>query len=213
MKYLLALWDMVHHLAAHIVWLVAHYEAWTYLALGVIVFLENGVVLTPFLPGDSLIFVCGSLAAKGAIHPTWLIITLILASSFGAFLNYAVGVFAKPYLESGKLSFIRPAYIEKTQFYFSKYGQMTIFVAKFLPIVRTFAPFLAGVSKMPLMAFAFYNLLGSLVWTFFFVGAGFYFGNIPIIKDNLLVVALTIGCFSVLPIIWKLFRGSRTINA
>ncbi len=209
MSFLIRFWDVVRHLDAHIVWLVAHYDGWAYLILSLIVFLENGVVLTPFLPGDSLIFICGSLAAKGSLHPVWLSVFLIISATLGAFFNYAVGHFAKPYLANGKLSLIRPSYIKKTSDYFDRYGEITIGIAKFLPIVRTFAPFLAGVSQMPFWTFAIYNILGSVVWICFFVGTGFYFGNIPIIKDNLMVVAFGIVSISVLPVIWQLFRPSR----
>jgi len=209
MPFFVRLLDLLRHLDAHIVWLVAYYEGWTYLILSIIVFCENGVVLTPLLPGDSLIFVCGSLGSKGALNLWVLGFVLVLASTLGAFFNYAVGAYARPYLAKGKLSFIRPSYIKKTTDYFDRHGAITIGIAKFLPIIRTFAPFLAGVSQMSFATFAFYNVLGSLVWTCFFLGAGYFFGNIPLIKDNLMLVSLGIGGVSVLPIFWRLIRGKR----
>jgi membrane-associated protein len=209
MPFLLRVWELLRHLDAHIVAMVAQYDSWTYLILSLIVFLENGVVLTPFLPGDSLIFICGSLAAKGSLHPGLLSGFLIIAATLGAFLNYGLGYLAKPYLAKGKLAFIRPSYLQKTSDYFSKYGEITIGIAKFLPIVRTFAPFLAGVSQMSFWTFALYNVLGSVVWILFFVGTGFYFGNIPLIKDNLTLVALAIVAVSVLPVLWRLMRASK----
>lgn len=201
--------DFLRHLDAHIVWLVAYYEGWTYLILSVIVFCENGVILTPLLPGDSLIFVCGSLGSNGSINLWLLAFLLVLASSLGAFFNYAVGAFARPYLATGKMSFIRPSYIKKTTDYFDRHGEMTIGIAKFLPIIRTFAPFLAGVSQMSFWTFAVYNVLGSLVWTAFFLSAGYYFGNIPVVKDNLMLVSLAIGCLSVMPVLWRLVRRTK----
>lgn len=207
MSFLSAFWGMLHHIDAHILALVAHYEQWSYLLLSAVAFLENGVILTPFLPGDSLIFVCGSLAAKGSLNVWLLGVLLAFFSALGALFNYAIGYLAKPYLETGKLSFIRPSYLQKTGHYFEKYGELTVCIAKFLPIVRTFAPFLAGVSRMQLVPFLVYNVLGSVLWTLCFVGSGYYFGNIPWIKDNLIVIAFVIVLLSVLPVGVRLLRG------
>ncbi len=195
-----------HHIDAHIAWLLQHFPGLGYFFLSVIVFLENGVVLTPFLPGDSLIFICGSFAAKGALDPFALFIALSVSATVGSALNYWIGKICKPYLGNGLFMLVKPEYIARTESFFIRYGALTVGIAKFLPILRTFAPFLAGVGNMAFGRFMLYNVAGSVVWIGFFVVAGYYFGSLPIVANHLGVVIFGILIVSVTPVLVQLFK-------
>lgn len=190
---------------------IAAYGGWAYAILFLIVFCETGLVVTPFLPGDSLLFAAGAFAAAGAFHPVLLAALLFVAAVLGDAVNYRIGRRVGARAEGGKLFGIpiRKEYIAKTQRYYEKYGAKTIVLARFVPIVRTFAPFVAGVGAMPYRTFARYNVIGAAVWVGLFVTAGYLFGNIPVIKENFELVILAIIFVSVLPAVVEYLRERR----
>jgi membrane-associated protein len=197
------------HLDAHLAWLLERYHDFAYVVLSLIVFLENGVIFTPFLPGDSLIFVCGSFAAAGSLDIRLLLILLIFFSALGSTMNYWIGRWSKTHLKEGRLPFIKPAYIAQTQNYFDRYGALTIGVAKFLPVVRTFAPFMAGLGEMNYFKFMLYNIVGSIAWISFFLFTGYYFGRLPIVANNLMLIIIGILVISILPILIRILFSKK----
>ncbi|MCX6815263.1 MAG: DedA family protein [Candidatus Aenigmarchaeota archaeon] len=179
------------HIDAYLASLVQQYGIWTYVILFIVIFLETGLVITPFLPGDSLLFVAGALAAAGMLDLAALLAVIAVAAILGDTVNYWIGYKLETgFLERRKL--IKKEYIEKTHKFYDKYGAETIILARFIPIVRTFAPFVAGVGKMRYRKFLSYNIIGGVVWSAGFVLAGFYLGNVPIVKENLSIVLLGI---------------------
>ena len=187
----------------------ARYGVWTYAILFAIVFSETGFVVTPFLPGDSLLFAAGALAAQGGLSVPLIMGILFIAAILGNTLNYHIGKFIGPPAFSGKFRFLKKAHLEKTQMFFQKHGGKAIIYAQFVPIVRTFAPFVAGVGTMSYPRFIAYNITGACLWVVGFVGAGALFGNIPLIKNNFSKVILVIIFVSVLPIAWEWFKAMR----
>ena len=197
--------DLILHLDDHLVELLRDYGFWVYLILFVIVFAETGFVVTPFLPGDSLLFAAGALAAVDTSHtlsPLWLSVTLICAAILGNTTNYHIGKWIGPPAFSGRIRFLKVDYLLRTEAFFAKYGSMTIVLSRFAPIVRTCAPFVAGVGRMPYVRFQTYNVIGGLLWVLLFVWAGYFIGNIPFIKDNFGFVTIAIIIVSLLPVIW-----------
>lgn len=196
--------------------IIAKYGAWTYAILFAIVFAETGLVVTPFLPGDSLLFAAGALASTGGLSVPLMMALLFVAAVLGDALNYHIGKAIGPPAFSGRFRVLKKAHLEKTQQFFEKHGGKAIIYARFVPIVRTFAPFVAGVGTMSYGRFLAYNLIGAFLWVVGFVGAGAIFGNIPIVKNNFSKVILVIIVVSVLPIVfewWKSRRASaRTSN-
>ena len=171
----------------------AHYGAWTYLILFVIIFCETGLVVTPFLPGDSLLFVLGALAALGDLQLVPLILVLSLAAVGGNMLNYTIGVFlSNRVMNNHAIPFVKQAYIERTHEFFKKYGAKTIVITRFVPIIRTFAPFMAGVGSMPYGQFTIYNIIGGTAWVLVGILSGFFFGNLPFARKNFSWVILAI---------------------
>lgn len=192
--------------------IIARHGAWTYAILFAIVFAETGLVVTPFLPGDSLLFAAGALAAQGGLSVPLMMVLLFVAAVLGDALNYHIGKAIGPPAFSGKYRFLRKAHLEKTQRFFEKHGGKAIIYARFVPIVRTFAPFVAGVGTMSYGRFLAFNVIGAILWVVGFVGAGALFGNIPIVKNNFSKVILLIIVVSVLPIAWEAlvaWRASR----
>ena len=192
--------DIVLHLDRHLTWLVDNYGVWVYLILFLIIFCETGLVVTPFLPGDSLLFVAGTLAAAGAMYVHGLFALLVLAAFSGDNTNYWIGRFIGPRvfrLERSRL--FNPAHLERTHRFYEKHGGKTVIFARFLPIVRTFAPFVAGIGRMTYPKFLFYSFSGSVFWIGFFLFGGYYFGNIPIVRQNLTVAIIGIIVVSVMP--------------
>jgi membrane-associated protein len=186
---------------------VQSYGIWTYLVLFLIVFAETGLVVTPFLPGDSLLFAVGALAAAGTLDVVWLMVILSVAGIIGDSVNYAIGkYFGDRVLGKALGKFIKKEHIEKTHSFYEKYGGKTIVIARFVPIVRTLAPFVAGIGKMSYLKFAIYNVCGGILWVCSLVAAGFYFGNIPVIKDSFSLVVLGIIFVSILPGIIEYLR-------
>jgi len=199
--------DVVLHLDRHLQWLVANYGAWVYAILFAIVFCETGLVVTPFLPGDSLLFVAGTLAAAGNMYVHGLFAALAAASFLGDNTNYWIGRYIGPRvfkLEGSRL--FNPEHLARTQRFYDKYGAKTIFFARFLPFVRTFAPFVAGIGRMRYGTFLFYSFSGSIAWVGSLTYAGYYFGNIPAVKQNLTLVILGIVLLSISPGIIEYFR-------
>jgi len=202
--------DVVLHLDRHMQWLVANYGAWIYLILFAIVFCETGLVVMPFLPGDSMLFVAGTLAAAGDMHIHGLFAALATASFLGDNTNYWIGRYIGPHAfkrEGSRL--LNPAHLERTQRFYDRHGAKTIFFARFIPIIRTFAPFVAGIGHMRYGRFLFYSFSGSIAWVGSLSYAGYYFGNMPAVKENLSLVILGIVLLSISPGIVEYLRHRR----
>lgn len=199
--------DFILHIDTHLQTLVSDYGVWIYAILFLIVFCETGLVLTPFLPGDSLLFAAGALSALGSMQLLPLMILLIIAAVLGDAVNYAVGHYLGPKALTGRYRFLKPAYLQKTQSFYDRYGGKTLIIARFLPIVRTFAPLLAGVGNMPYRRFSFYNIIGGVLWVISMTGCGYLFGNLPFIRDNFGAVVLGIIVVSLLPALIEVGRS------
>jgi membrane-associated protein len=197
------------HTDAQLIAIAQNYGNFIYPVIFLIIFLETGLVITPFLPGDSLLFIAGTLAAANILNVYVLFFLLFIAAVFGDTLNYWLGHY---FGEKLFHRFVNPKHIEKTQIFFQKYGKKTILLARFVPIVRTFAPFVAGIGKMNYGIFLSYNIIGGFLWTFIFIFSGYYFGNIPFIKNNLTAVVLCIIIISCLPAVIEYARH-KTNNA
>ena len=200
MDLLAQFFDIVLHLDQHLKWLIENYGIWVYLILFLIIFCETGLVVTPFLPGDSLLFVAGTLSVGGAMDVHGLFALLVLAAFSVDNTNYWVGRFTGPRIFRREKSLLfNPAYLEHAQNFYDKHGGKAIIFARFAPIIRTFAPFVAGIGRMIYPKFMFYSFSGSVFWIGFFVYGGYYFGNIPLVKQNLTLFILGIIVLSVLP--------------
>ena len=185
----------------------AHYGAWTYLILFVIIFCETGLVVTPFLPGDSLLFVLGAMAAVGDMRLPVLILCLSLAAISGNMLNYTIGVFlSNRVMNNEAIPFVKQAYIKRTREFFGKYGAKTIVITRFVPILRTFAPFMAGVGSMPYGKFTVYNIVGGTAWVLVGTLSGFFFGNLPFARNNFSLVILAIVFISLIPAVVEFIK-------
>lgn len=193
--------------------IVRDYGAWTYAVLFAIVFAETGLVVTPFLPGDSLLFAAGAVCAIGDLNVWFLGALLFVAAVLGDTVNYHIGKYIGPPAFSGRFRWLKKEHLERTQKFFDKYGGKAIVLARFVPIVRTFAPFVAGVGTMNYAKFITYNVVGGFLWVFLFVGAGYLFGNLPFIKQNFSKVILAIIIVSVLPIAWEWWAARRESRA
>ena len=207
MELLTSFADLVLHLDRHLQWLVANYGPWIYAILFLIVFCETGLVVTPFLPGDSLLFVAGTLAAAGDMYVHSLFAVLACASFLGDNTNYWIGRYAGPRVftrEGSRL--LNPSHLARTQRFYDKYGANTIFFARFMPIVRTFAPFVAGIGRMRYSRFLFYSFSGSVAWVGSLTYAGYYFGTVPVVKQNLTLVIVIIVLISITPGIVEYLR-------
>jgi membrane-associated protein len=211
--------DFILHIDAHLDRLVAIYGWQTYLILFIIVFWETGVVICPFLPGDSLLFAAGAISARDGspLSPLTLIAVIGTAAFLGDTFNYWIGRFLGPKVLSRDGRFLKKKYLDKTSEFYERYGVSTIILARFVPIVRTFAPFVAGVGRMLYPRFLFYNLTGGLAWTLIFIGAGYFFGALPLVRRNFTAVIMAIIVLSVLPMavewIKALRRGKRAALA
>jgi len=179
----------------------------------VVIFIETGLVVTPFLPGDSLLFAVGALAAvdqTGTLNPGYVWILLIVAAFLGNELNYRIGRYVGPRAFTGKIPGLKREYLLKTQAFYDKHGGKTIVLSRFLPIIRTFAPFVAGIGHMRRTTFSAYNIGGAVAWVTIFIWGGFLFGNVPIIKNNFGVVTIAIIVISLLPLAWGLLQSRRS---
>jgi membrane-associated protein len=208
MQILKGLLDFVLHLDKHLSPIIQEYGAWTYLLLFAIVFCETGLVVTPFLPGDSLLFAAGAFAANGSLSIWALIGALVAAAVLGDTANYWIGHFLGARLLAGK-RLIKPEHIARTHEFFEKYGGKTVIIARFVPIVRTFAPFVAGLGSMSYGRFMSYNLVGGAGWVLLCTLAGYSFGNLPFVQKNFSLVVLIIIVLSLLPAVWELWQARR----
>ncbi|HEY7490884.1 MAG TPA: DedA family protein [Candidatus Tectomicrobia bacterium] len=188
------------HLDKYLYVVMQEYGVWTYSLLFLIIFLETGVVVTPFLPGDSLLFAAGALAATGALSAPWLFVLLFVAAVLGDTANYWIGHAVGPRAFSGHSRFLKKEHLDRTQEFYIRHGGKTIFLARFVPIIRTFAPFVAGVGRMDYGRFIFYNIFGALVWTALFIFGGYAFGNVSLVKRHFSLVVLAIIVLSLMPI-------------
>ncbi len=195
------------HLDVHLGELLRTYGTWTYAILFLIIFTETGLVVMPLLPGDSLLFAAGTFAALGDLDPWLLTGLLIVAAVLGDGVNYHIGKAIGPRAFSGNVRFLKREYLEKTQAFYDKHGGKTIILARFIPIVRTFAPFVAGIGTMRYSRFLAYNVVGAVIWVTGFVWLGYAFGNIPAVKERFSLVILGIIFVSVLPIALEMFKG------
>ena len=201
--------DIILHLDAHLVEALQNYGFWVYAILFAIVFAETGFVVTPFLPGDSLLFAAGALAAvdtSGTLSAPLVSLILVIAAVGGNTTNYHIGKWIGPPAFTGKIRFLKVEYLQRTEAFFVKHGSMTIVLSRFVPIIRTCAPFVAGVARMPYARFQAYNVFGGVSWVLLLVWAGYFFGNIPIIKENFGVVTIGIIVVSLLPLAWVALR-------
>ncbi len=195
--------DFLLHLDDKLMDLVKEYGIWTHWILFGVIFCETGLVVTPFLPGDSLLFAAGAFAAAGSLRMEWLIPLLIVAAILGDTVNYLLGHLIGERAFSMGIPFLTKANLEKTHAYFEKYGGKTIILARFVPLIRTFAPFIAGVGAMNYRKFIFFNVIGGIVWVLIFLFLGFWFGNIPFVKKNFELVMVAIVALSLAPPVWE----------
>ena len=202
--------DWFLHLDQHLSQVISEYGTGTHLILFLIVFCETGLVVTPFLPGDSLLFAAGSFAALGALDLWLVILLLIIAAIVGDTVNYWFGAYIGPRAFSGNVRFLRQEYLDRTHAFYEKHGGKTIILARFIPIIRTFAPFVAGVGAMTYPRFITYNVVGAVLWVGLFVLAGYFFGNIPVVRENFSLVILVIIAISVMPIAVEAVRARRS---
>ncbi|MBA3317745.1 MAG: DedA family protein [Gemmatimonadales bacterium] len=201
--------DLFLHLDQHLSRVIADYGVWTHLILFLIVFAETGLVVTPFLPGDSLLFAAGTFAALGSLDLWLLVVLLIAAAILGDTVNYWVGAWIGPRAFTGNVRFLRKDYLDRTHAFYEKHGGKTVILARFVPIIRTFAPFVAGVGAMSYPKFITYNVVGAVLWVGLFVPLGYFFGNFPAVKKNFTLVILAIIALSVLPIAVEAIRARR----
>ncbi|MBC7758321.1 MAG: DedA family protein [Phormidesmis sp. FL-bin-119] len=211
MELIQQLLDFILHIDKHLIEIVQDYQTWTYLILFFIIFAETGFVVTPFLPGDSLLFAAGAIIAKpeSGLNIFVMCLLLIVAAILGDLVNYHIGNYIGPKAFSGKYKWLKADYLEKTQKFYIKHGGKTIIYARFIPIVRTFAPFVAGIGTMSYSRFASYNIVGGVAWVVSFLFIGYFFGGLPVIKDNFTYVIFGIIILSILPPIIELIRERR----
>jgi len=202
--------DLILHLDQHLLELARTYGIWIYAILFLIVFLETGLVVTPFLPGDSLLFVAGAIAAAGEMNVHGVVLLLTVAAILGDSVNYAIGRYLGPRVfRFEDTRFFKRAYIDRTHAFFERHGGKTIIIARFIPIIRTYAPFVAGIGAMPYGRFAVFNVTGAILWVVLLTYAGYFFGNLPFVKNNLTLVILGIIILSILPGIIEFLRARR----
>ena len=204
--------DLVMHLDVHLNSLIVTYQLWTYLILFAVIFCETGLVITPFLPGDSLLFATGALAAtpSSPLHVGWLFLILSAAAVIGDTVNYWIGHAIGPKIfQQQKIRFLKKEHLERTHEFYEKHGGITIVLARFIPIIRTFAPFVAGIGRMTYWRFISYNVIGGVAWVAIFVFGGYFFGNLPVVKRNFTVVIIAIIFISILPGVIEYLRQRR----
>ena len=210
MEFLRSAADLFLHLDRHLTELVGQYGGWTYGILFGIIFAETGFVVTPFLPGDSLLFAAGAIAALGPLDPWALALLLTLAAVLGNTVNYSIGRWVGPRAFTGEVKWLRKDYLDRAHAFVEKHGVVTIIITRFAPILRTFAPFVAGVGAMGYRRFTVYNVIGATLWVGLFVGMGYFFGNLPQVKHNFSLVIVGIMVVSLLPVAVELVKGWRT---
>lgn len=213
MEFLQNIIDFFLHLDVYLDQIIRTYGVWTYALLFGVIFMETGLVVTPFLPGDSLLFAAGTFAALGSLN-VWLLWLLVFtAAVLGDTVNYSIGHKIGPRAFEGNNRFLKKEYLDKTQDFYDKHGGKTIILARFVPIVRTFAPFVAGVGTMHYRRFIAYNVVGAFLWTALFISLGYFFGNIPFVQKNFELVVVAIILISVVPMVIEYVRSrSRTVT-
>jgi membrane-associated protein len=213
MEFIQLVIDFILHIDRHLAELTAAYGPWIYGILFLIIFCETGLVVTPFLPGDSLLFVAGAIATQDAMNVHLMVALLIVAAILGDAVNYSIGRFfgAKLFANPDSKIF-RRRYLEVTEAFYDKHGGKTIILARFVPIVRTFAPFVAGMGHMPYRRFAAYNVIGAIVWVTLFSYAGYFFGNLPVVQSNLHYLIVAIIFVSILPGVIEIIRHRRAAH-
>ena len=199
--------ELFLHLDEYLAEIISQYGIWTYALLFLVIFMETGLVVTPFLPGDSLIFAAGSFAALGVLSPWVLAILISIAAILGDTVNYWIGHYIGPKAFSGNVRFLKKEYLDKTHAFYEKHGGKTIILARFVPIVRTFAPFVAGVGAMTYGKFIAYNVVGGILWVNVFLWLGYFFGNLPFVKKNFEIAILAIIFISVLPMVFEFVKA------
>lgn len=207
MEILTNIFDIFLHLDEYLAAIIADYGVWTYGILFAVIFIETGVVIMPFLPGDSLLFAAGTFAALGSLNVWGLVGLLFVAAVLGDAVNYSIGHYLGE--RAYNIKWIRKEYLDKTHLFFEKHGGKAIFLARFVPIVRTFAPFVAGIGKMSYRYFATYNVFGGAVWVFSFTLLGYYFGNLEFVKKNFELVILAIILISIVPMVYEWWKARR----
>ena len=207
MEFLKSMIDLFLHLDEYLQTIITTYGAWTYGILFVVIFVETGLVVMPFLPGDSLLFAAGTFAALGSFNVWGLIALLGVAAVLGDAVNYSIGYYLGERAYS--IKWIKKEYLDQTHAFFEKHGGKAIFLARFVPIVRTFAPFVAGIGRMSYAYFATYNIVGGLSWVLIFTLLGYFFGNIPFVKKNFEFVIVAIILISVVPMFYEWFKARR----
>jgi len=204
---LLSAWDLLVNLDRHLAVLLQQYGPWIYLLLFAIIFCETGLVVTPFLPGDSLLFIAGALGATGGIDVHLLAVLLVIAATLGNTVNYSIGYLLGPKVFHWDRSrFFNRRALDRAHLFYEKHGGMTIVVTRFIPILRTFAPFVAGVARMTYLRFTAYNVAGALAWVVSLLYAGYWFGNVPLIRQNLTTFILGIIALSLVPLVFEYLR-------
>ena len=199
--------DMLLHIDKYLNSVIQQFGPWTYLILFAIIFAETGLVITPFLPGDSLLFAIGAISATGSLKISWVFFILTAAAIIGDSVNYAIGkIFGEELVRIANSRILKKEYLDKTHRFFEKYGGKTIIIARFVPIVRTFAPFVAGLGKMSYLRFFTYNVVGGILWVSILVFCGYFFGNMPVVKENFSLVIFAIIIISILPGIIEFLR-------
>jgi len=207
MELIIYISDFFIHLDRYLGLIIQAFGNWTYVIFFLVIFCETGLVVTPFLPGDSLLFGLGTFAALGLLEIEWLLILLSIAAVAGNMVNYAIGQFVGPKVfHKENVRFLNKEYLDRTHRFYEKHGGKTIVIARFIPIIRTFAPFVAGIGNMTYTRFTLYNVLGSIAWVTIFIAGGYYFGNLPVVKRNFTLVIFAIIIISVLPIVFEYIR-------
>ena len=199
--------DFVLHIDVHLAEIIRAYGGWTYLILFGIVFCETGLVVTPFLPGDSLLFAAGAFASAGALDPWVLFALLTVAAIVGDSVNYWIGARVGPKVFTEGHRFLNPKHLQRTHEFYERHGGKAIILARFVPIVRTFAPFVAGIGQMTYAKFLMYNVVGGVAWVGLFVSLGYFFGSLPAVEENFTLVIYAIVVISVLPMVWEFVRA------
>jgi len=213
MELIINLADFFIHLDRHLASIIQFFGGWTYFIFFLVIFCETGLVVTPFLPGDSLLFGLGTFAALGLLQIEWLLILLVIAAVAGNTVNYAIGKFVGPKVfHKDSVRFLNKEYLDRAHDFYEKHGGKTIVIARFIPIIRTFAPFVAGIGKMSYMRFVIYNIAGSVAWVAIFILGGYYFGNLPAVRRNFTLVIFAIIVVSVLPVVIEYFRSRRRLS-
>jgi membrane-associated protein len=208
--------DLILHLDRHLVDLLANYHVWIYVILFAVIFAETGFVVTPILPGDSLLFGVGALAAVDQSHTMqigWAYLLLAAAAIAGNTVNYSIGRLLGQKAFSGRYRFFKLEYLQRTEVYFKRNGAITVFLSRFTPIVRTFAPFVAGIGHMPYLRFQAFNVAGGASWVALFLLGGYVFGNLPVVRNNFGVVTLLVVAVSLLPLLFVALRDQRRAGA